>query len=139
MVSDFNKKQKREFSANKLLLISGAVLFLVIASLLFFANFKIYLKKQELIKEVDSYKKQIEEIKKKNKTLEEGIVKADDKDYIEKIAREELDMQKEGEKVVSFVMPEHLSVQERKTERFWSINYWFGWIGQSWQWIKNKF
>lgn len=136
MVSDFNKKQKREFSANKLLVISGAILFLVIALLLFFANFKIYLKKQELIKEVNSYKKQIEEIQKKNKTLEEGIVKADDKDYIEKIAREELDMQKEGENVVAFVMPENSATQEKKTESFWSINYWFGWLGQLWNWIK---
>lgn len=139
MISDFNKKQKREFSANKLLLISGAILFLVITLLLFYANFKIYLKKQELTKQIDSYQKQIEEIQKKNKTLEEGIVKSDDKDYIEKIAREELDMQKEGEEVVSFEMPESSSAQEKRTEGFWSINFWFGWIGQSWSWIKNRF
>ena len=123
MVSDFNKKQKRKFSTNRLLLISGAILFSVIALLLLFANFKMYFKKQELIKEVDSYKKRIEEIQKKSKTLEEGIVKAGDKDYIEKIAREELDMQKEGEKVVSFVMPERSSAQEKRTESFWSMRW----------------
>ena len=139
MVSDFNKKQKREFSTNKLLLALGAILFLAIAFSLFYANFKIYLKKQELIKEVDSYQKQIEDIQNKNKTLEEGIVKTDDKDYIEKIAREELDMQIEGENVVAFVMPESSINQEENTETFWSMNFWFGWIGQSWNWIKDKF
>ena len=133
MVSDFNKKQKKEFSANKALLIFGAVLFLSISFLLFFANFKIYLKKQELAREVDSYKRQIEEIKNKNKALEEGIVRTDDKDYIEKIAREELDMQKEGEAVVSFVVPENSPAQEKKAER------WFSWISRSWNWLKNKF
>jgi len=139
MITDFDKKRKRNFSGAGFLLKVGGIIFLIVAAGLIFLDFKIYQKKQQLVNQINSYKQQIEEIKEKNESLKEQISKSDDKEYIEKIAREELDMQKEGEKVVSFVMPKQESKEEQKAESFWSVKFWFGWLGQSWQWIKNKF
>ena len=139
MITDSGKKRKRDFSGTSFLLKLAAIVFLFVAVALIFVDFKIYQKKRQLTSQVNLYKQQIEEIKKKNELLQESITKADDAGYIEKIAREELDMQKEGEKVVSFVMPKKESEEEQKTENFLSANFWFGWIGQSWQWIKSKF
>ncbi len=139
MITDFDKKRKRNFLSGQFFLKLGGIIFLIIAAALIFVDFKIYQKKQQLVNQINSYKQQIEDIKKKNESLKEGISKSDDKEYIEKIAREELDMQKEGEKVVSFVMPKQESEEEQKIESFWSMKFWFGWLGESWQWIKNKF
>lgn len=118
---------------------AGGIFVLIIVAAMLFADFKIYQRRQNLISQIDAYNKQIEEIKKRNESLKEQISKSDDKDYIEKIAREELDMQKEGEMVVSFVMPEQKSLEEQKTESFFSANFWFGWLGQSWNWLKSRF
>ena len=139
MVSDFRKKQKGEFFTANFWFRTGGIFILILVAALVFADYKIYQKRQNLISQIDAYNKQIEEIKQRNESLKEQISKSDDKDYIEKIAREELDMQKEGEKVVSFVMPEQKPGEEQKTESFFSANFWFGWLGQSWNWIKGKF
>ncbi len=139
MVSDFRKKQKSEFFTANFWFKTGGIFILILVLALIFADFKIYQKRQSLINQIDAYNKQIEEIKERNESLKEQISKSDDKEYIEKIAREELDMQKEGEAVVSFVMPEQKADEEQTTESFFSTNFWFGWLGQSWNWIKGKF
>lgn len=139
MVMDFDKKRKREFSLDKFLLKVGGVLLLVIVLALVVADFRIYKKRQTLLKQIDAYNKQIEEIKQRNVSLKEQITQSDNKDYIEKVGREELNLQKEGEKVVSFIMPEQKPQNQNQKESFWSTSMWFGWIGQSWTWIKSKF
>ncbi|MEK7562715.1 MAG: septum formation initiator family protein, partial [Patescibacteria group bacterium] len=97
MVPDFNKKQKRGFSKRNLYLIAGGILFLAVSALLIFADIKIYKEKQKLKTQLDVYKKQIKEIEDRNRALKEGIAEANNNDYVEKIAREELDLQKQGE------------------------------------------
>ena len=69
MVADFNKKQKSEFSGNKIVLQMAAVLFLIIVVILVFANFKMYQKRKELVSQIDNYEKQIAEIKKSSQKL----------------------------------------------------------------------
>ena len=141
MVSNFNKKQKRRgFSKRNFYFVAGGILFLTASAFLIFADIKIYKEKQKLNDQLLSYKKQIEEIENRNKVLKEGIVESDNNDYIEKIAREELDLQKQGEKVVTFIMPP-AQQQTQKTEQqnFFNIKTWTGWLSQSWSWIKGKF
>lgn len=136
---DFSKKQKSSPFGNKIFLKIAGVLFLIAAAVLIFADFKLNQKKKELLGQIASYKSQIEAIEKRNMELKEGVARADDPNYIEKVAREELDMQKEGEKVVAFVMPEKKPVEEKPQQNFWSSNFLPGWLSQSWNWIKSKF
>jgi len=126
MVADFDKKVK-----------VGGVIFLIIIFLLIIADFKIYQKKQELISQIETYKKQIEDIKKSSQTLKEEIANSNNPDYLEKLAYEQLGEQKPGEKEVIFVMPEEKPKQDATPRSFWS-NF-SGWISGAWQWIKNRF
>jgi cell division protein DivIC len=139
MVSNLNKKQNREFSPEKFFLKIGGILFLVVAVVLIFVNFQMLRKKQQLTLQIEDYTKQIEELENRNKTLKEEIINSDNPDYIEKIAREESDMQKPGEKVVSFIEQNSQQKEAQNQENIWNSNFWFGWIGQSWNWIKGKF
>jgi len=139
MVSNLNKKQKREFSPEKFFLKIGGILFLVVAVVLIFINFQMLRKKQQLALQIEDYTKQIEELENRNETLKEEIINSDNPDYIEKIAREESDMQKPGEKVVSFVEQNPQQKEAQTQENLWNSNFWFGWIGQSWNWLKGKF
>jgi|GEM_PF-728795 len=139
MVSNLNKKQKREFSPQKFFLKIGGILFLIIAVVLIFVNFQMFKKKQQLALQIEDYKKQIEELESRGKILKEEIINSDNPDYIEKIAREESDMQKPGEKVVSFVEQNPQQKEVQTQEDLWNSNFWFSWIGQSWNWLLDKF
>jgi cell division protein DivIC len=139
MVSNLNKKQKREFSPERFFLKIGGILFLIIAVVLIFINFQMFKKKQQLAFQIEDYKKQIGELESRSEILKEEIINSDNPDYIEKIAREESDMQKPGEKVVSFVEQNPQQKEAQTQENLWNSNFWFSWIGQSWNWIKGKF
>ena len=78
---------------------------------------------------------QIEEIKNRNTALEQGIQKANDSQYIEKVAREELDLQKPGEKTVSFIMPEPQNKESTAGQK----NIWQAWLSNVWNWLKAEF
>lgn len=136
---DFNKKQKSNFFSNKLLLKAGGILFLIIAVVLIYADFKIYQKKQELTAQLNNYKKQIEELQKRNETLKDEITNSDNPEYIEKIARDQENLQKPGEKVVSFIMPGQQENQENKAEKASGKINWLGWVSWPWDWIKSMF
>lgn len=133
MVSDFNKKRNREVLKNEILFQAGGVLLIIIIATFIVADFKIYQRKQGLVSQIDSYKKQIEEIKKNNETLKEQIANSNNSEYLEKVAYEQ-GMVKKGEKEVIFVMPEQKPAQLTAQSNFWP-----SWIGGAWNWIKSKF
>lgn len=116
----------------------AGILFFIASCALIFADFKIYQKKQELKLQIDNYKKEIEAIKNRNKELSEGIKNSNEEHYIEKVAREELDMQKPGENVVAFIMPEQ-KAEEKKQENFMDIKIWAGWLSSWWREIFKSF
>ncbi len=114
---------------NKFLLISGGILILLIIVFLIIANMRIYQKREQLISRVEILKNKIEGIKSKNNDLIEGISNANNDQYTEKIAREELDLQKPGEKVFSFIKAPN--EQQQKNENQKNIfQDWLGWISQ---------
>lgn len=137
MVADFSKKQKSIIIFRDILPKIAGVLLIFIFALLLIADFRIYKKKQHLDKEILSYEKQLEQIKKRNETLKEGITNSENPDYIEKIAREEQNMQKPGEKVVSFIWPENQQQSDVYAENFESL--FTGWFSGFWNWLKSKF
>ncbi len=135
---EFEKKQKGRWLAKNSYYFLAGIVFLIVAAALIFVDFKIYQKKTAYLSQIDYYQKQIQEIEAENEKLKQGIENSDDINYIEKVAREELDMQKPGEKVVGFVMPEQ-KTQAQAPKDFWISNFLGSWLSGVWQWLKNKF
>lgn len=139
MITDFNKKQKMELGANKIVFQIAGTLFLIVIATLIFANFKMYQKKKELVAQINNYQEKINKLKQSSQTLKDEIANADNMDYLEKIAYEQLGQQKPGEKEIIFVMPEKKTNTDLSAENPWNIKYWTAWIGDSFNWIKSKF
>lgn len=137
MVTDFQKKKKGE-AAGKIFLHLGGAALMLIAIALIVANIKMYEKRKEFLAQVAGLQHQIQQIKQKNSDLQTGISKSDDPAYIEKIAREELDLQKPGEQAVSFIMAQNAPPQSSGRQNS-GTRGWLGWISNSWVWIKSKF
>ena len=120
MVANFQKKQKRNPFKNMLLTAGALLLFLAIV-LLVVANIKIYQKRKQFVEQIAGLQNRVEELQSRNQELEEGIEKTGDDAYVEKVAREELNMQQPGEKVVSFVKEESQEVENQEEKKgFWS-------------------
>jgi cell division protein FtsB len=136
MVADFSKKQNRGLGKNKIFSILGLVLFLAICGFLIAADIKVFNKKQELSLQLESLKKEIQKIETSNEKLKQGIANSENNDYIEKVAREELDLQKPGEKVISFVVPKGQNPENKNN--FTASKNWLGWISGTWQWLLGK-
>ncbi|MDO8486603.1 MAG: septum formation initiator family protein [Candidatus Staskawiczbacteria bacterium] len=140
MISNFKKKQKSDTPYNFLSSTLIKFLFLIVIVFLIFADVRVYKEKGKLNSQVNNLKEKIQAIQQKNDELKKGINNADDQSYIEKIAREELDLQKSEEKVISFIMPEKtVSKEINDNNNFLNIKTWTGWLSNGWQWIKNKF
>lgn len=101
-MTDFRKNKKHSYTHGMLFKL-GAVALLVFLLWLAVANIKLYTKKRQLTLQIQRLQTKIGEAKKQNEVLAESIENEDDPDYIEKVAREELDLQKPGETVVSFI------------------------------------
>ena len=132
---DFKKKQKGELDLKHFFLRAGAIFIICLMAFIIIADVRIYQRRKGLEAEVSKYEQQIKQLKERNTKLEEEIGNSDNPDYIEKIAREEQDMQKPGENVVSFIMPEG-QVKEEVKQNFWNTNNWFGCISA---WFKKIF
>jgi cell division protein DivIC len=134
---DFNKKQKGEVF-KKLFLKAGALIITVVLIILVIANIKIYKKRKSLESEILKYEQQIQQLKDRNKDIENRLENSDNSDYIEKIAREEQDMQKPGESVVAFIMPDQQNKQVPQEDYILS-GKWFSWVTDFWNYILDIF
>lgn len=138
MIPNFRKKKKVNASPASPFFKIGAILFLAFCAMLVFNDVKIIQKRRQLEQQVKNYKKQIQDLEKKNEGLKQGISEQQNQEYIEKVAREELGMQKPGEKVVAFVMPQENQQQGQQEESVLSTKFWFGWLSQAWSWLIGK-
>ena len=129
MVADFHKNKRSPWSKLLAPLLGVAILGMVTA--LIVADVKIYQKKQKLTQQIENLKNKIEDIKNQNKRLQEGIEQTNDESYIEKVAREDLGLQKPGERVISFVEAEK-QPQEAATQK----NVLQVWLGSFIGWFK---
>jgi len=133
---DFKKKQKSEFILKAFFIRVGVFLIFVFAGILIISDIKIYIQGRNLKQEVVKYENQLAQLKDQNKKLEEKIANSDNPDYIEKVAREEQDMQKEGETAVSFVFPENNNSKNAAASgEFENL----GWLASFTNWIKGLF
>jgi len=123
MIADFKKKQNG--LQGRFLLLLGGVVVLLIIILLIIANIKIYQKRQQLISRIQTLENKIQEVKEKNYDLKEGISNSDNDEYTERVAREELDLQKPGEKVFSFINEKESNKEENNTNKNNILKVWF--------------
>ena len=98
--------------------------------LLIIGNFKIKQKREFLYQKAESLKKEKEQLLQEKKTLQKRISQAQNPDFLEKIAREDLNLKKIGEKVVAFPILE----KEEKEEGSEKQSLW-----QKWQKFLEKF
>jgi len=136
---DFKKKQKSQIEIKDFLIRAAAFLVIVAVVILIVADFKIWRQRKSLEAEILNYNNKISQLKERNKKLEEAIANSDNPDYIEKIAREEQGMQKEGETAVSFVMPDNSQQNNFTATNTSAYSQWIGWLSGSWNWIKGLF
>ena len=128
MVADF-KKNKNKSLFKKIILAVGGMVILSLLVFLIIANINVYKKRTELNSKIEDLKNRISDIKNSNEHLEQGILKTDNDEYIEKVAREELNLQKEGEKAVSFIMPDEKNHQNDLSKKN-IFDSWLGWLGK---------
>ena len=120
-----------------MLVLLGAVVMVGIAVCLIVADVHIYRTRQKLISQVENLKTKIHDLKDKNNNLKQGIANADNSQYVEKIAREELDLQKPGEKVVSFVVTDKQSPQDASEQESF-LQIWQANLGHFWSWMTGQ-
>src|SRR3989344_4359868 len=135
MIPSFKKNKKSNQS--KILVILGGIFILFIFIVIIIADIKMYEKKEKLNSKIENLKNKIEDIQARNNKLQQGISNVNDQKYIEKVAREELDLQKPGEGVVSFIMPQTQN-QENIVKPSNIFQDWMGGLNNSWQWIKDR-
>ena len=137
MIAKFGKRKKSVFFAISFLGIIAVVFILFAIIYLSVSNIQIQKKKARLDRQVEAMQKEIEDFEKKNAELREGIEKVGDLEYVEKIAREELNLQKEGEKVMGFILPPGYQTQSASVN-YWNPGSWWSWVKGKWAWIVNK-
>ena len=140
---DFRKKGNREFFNDKLLFKTVGIILLVIVLVLVVSDFKIYQKKRELLSQIDIYQKQIDDIKKSSKNINDEIANADNIDYLEKLGYEEFNVTRPGETEYMFIKPQKKTEVAASPKNGFDISSWTGWLSGTlsniWQWIKNRF
>jgi cell division protein FtsL len=136
MVTQFHKKRNNTIRSKLFFHLGGIALALILIGLVV-ANVKIYQKKQEFLSQVSNLKKQIVDLKSSNANLQQGMSKTNDSQYIEKVAREELDLQKQGETAVSFIMPP-VATPEANAVKSTPLQVWMGNISNAFSWLKSK-
>jgi len=137
MIAQFQQRKKKNISVGAFFGSVALIIILLMIGFFVFSNIKIKQTKNKLNIQLAAIEKEIGDIQKKNEGLEEKIAHVGDEDYIEKVAREELNLQKEEEKVVGFIMP---SLEEEKNSgNYWYPQNWWGFIKDQWELLKSKF
>lgn len=98
MIAKKNKKVKSIITdlKRKLAIAGFAVLIIVLLN----ANIKIWQEKQKAEKELQKVEESIEDITKEKDNYNFQLGKSDSEEYLEKVAREDLGLQKPGEQVI---------------------------------------
>lgn len=132
MVSDFRKNQK-EGQRKRFIIIIGGILLSSVLLVLVVADINIYKKRMEYVSQLENLKNKIDTLKEENNVLNQKIENIDDPSYIEKIAREELGLQKEGEQAVSFIVSQDQVLDDQKPKQ----NFFKAWFLGAWQWVAD--
>ena len=116
------KKQKKKKSFQEIFLSVLFVFFtLAIIGLLTVSNLKIRERRKELLAQIETLEKEIQNAEKKNQELKAGISESQTEDYLEKEAREKLGLKKPGEEVVAIkkIQSEEKQKEQKEEKSLW--------------------
>ncbi len=101
------------------------LIFLTLGILIIFLslNFRIIKERKRITEEFDSLKAEIQKLESKRSDLLSKISETENDDYLEKVGREDLNLQKEGEKVVAYPIIEKKE-EEKKENEVEKGNFW---------------
>ena len=127
MVSRFKKNKKRNSKRDIFFSIFLGVLLVLVIGFLINTNMKISRRRAELTNRITTLKQEIGILEEKREELKEKVSQAGSEEYLEEVARDQLDMKAPGEEVVVVTKKEEEKEEEEKEKRGW------------WEWIKSKF
>ena len=116
------KRRKKKKSFQEIFLSVLFVFFtLAIIGLLAVSNFKIRERRKELLSQIETLEKEIQNVEKKNQELKAGISESQTQDYLEKEAREKLGLKKPGEEVVAIkkIQSEEKPTEQKEEKSLW--------------------
>ena len=116
------KRRKKKKSFQEIFLSVLFVFFtLAIIGLLAVSNFKIRERRKELLAQIETLEKEIQNVEKKNQELKAGISESQTEDYLEKEAREKLGLKKPGEEVVAIkkIQSEEKQKEQKEEKSLW--------------------
>jgi cell division protein FtsB len=95
---------------------SAGVLLVVFISWLIIGNLTMIKRRGDLQERIESLKEEIKELEERKSYFQAQISQIEDEEYLEEVAKNELDLRKEGETVVDFVLEEEPEEEEEKDE-----------------------
>ena len=114
------RKLKRNNSKPFFFRIFVLTILVSLSVLLIIGNFKIKQKREFLYQKAEVFKKEIDRLLQEKKTLQTRISQTQNPDFLEKIAREDLNLKKIGEKVVAFpILKEREKEQKEREKNLW--------------------
>ena len=123
------KKKTRKGNSLQSLIFGVLLTVLVLGTIgfLIFYNFKIYKKRISLQDRVEALKAEINILEKRSQELREGISQAGQEGFLEEAAREQFNLKKPGEEVITVLPPEEEKEQQEPEEKkvWWNPFTWW--------------
>ena len=119
MIAKIKKNKKLQYSSFIFPVFIGG-LFLLAIGFLIFSNLNISRRRAELTERIEFLREEIQVLEEKNQELRVGINRADQEDFLEEKAREQLGLKKPGEEVVVILPPKIVEEELAEKEKgFW--------------------
>ena len=116
------KRRKKKKSLQGIFFSILVIFFVLsITALLVVSNFKIRERRKELISQIETLEKEIQNLEKTNQEMKAGILESQTQDYLEKEAREKLGLKKPGEEVVAIkkIQSEEEKKEQKEEKSLW--------------------
>ena len=119
MVAKRSKKRKKRSLKNILFYIFFGCSSLLVVGFLIVTNWNIHKKRTELAKKIEVLEVEVKKAEGRNKDLKESAIYVETEDYLEEVARDQLDMRKPGEEVVAIQKEDNNKKEEEEEKKSW--------------------
>jgi cell division protein FtsB len=116
MLAKFKKLKKEDSIQSTVFSVLLGVLAVALIGFLIFSNVKINERRNRLTSQLEDLRGQVRELEEKKNNLEAGIFHQGSQEYLEEIARENLNLKEQGEQVVAFIEEKEEEGKEEKEQ-----------------------